>query len=293
MIDLRSLRHLVVLARRLNFVRAAEELGITQPTLSRSIQSLEGRLKVRLFDRDRSGVQLTPQGRSLAERAARLLIDADDLEQDARRSARGESGRVRFGMAPMPARAFLSKALSERVKAAPHVVHEVVVRDVEALWAMLLAAQIEFFVSPNEPMQDLSNAEIDILGEFPLSIIVRAGHPLLSEGPAGNRYPLLRSSWRGVPLPEEIEPHILGAPNVVEDFATLASVTMNTDALWFSSVCAIEEELRAGRLKEYFRAEQHVQVSAYSLARRTLSPAASAMVACLRAQVRDLNGCAE
>lgn len=72
MLDLRKLRHVVVLARRLNYVRAADELGITQPTLTRSIQALERQLQVRLFDRDHGSVNLTPRGRSIAERAGLL-----------------------------------------------------------------------------------------------------------------------------------------------------------------------------------------------------------------------------
>src|ERR671910_795599 len=132
MLELRQLRHLVALARCLNYVRAADELCITQPTLSRSIQSLERKLGVRLFDRDRGGVALTPQGRSFAERATFLLTDADDLERESKLSAAGDSGRIRFGMVPMPARALLQPVLSERLNIAPAVTCEVVVRDVEA-----------------------------------------------------------------------------------------------------------------------------------------------------------------
>ena len=50
-ISLRSLRHVLMLARTRHFGRAAEELGISQPALTRSIQSLESELGVVLFDR--------------------------------------------------------------------------------------------------------------------------------------------------------------------------------------------------------------------------------------------------
>jgi len=56
--DLRSLRQIVVLARELNYTRAAEELGLTQPALSNSIRTFEDKHQVKLFDRSRSGVQL-------------------------------------------------------------------------------------------------------------------------------------------------------------------------------------------------------------------------------------------
>ena len=293
MLSLRNLHYLVVLAQRLNYVRAADELGITQPTLSRSIQALERQLGVRLFDRDRGGVSLTPQGRLIAQRAAFLLTDAEDLEQHSRLAAQGEGGRIRFGMAPMPARALLSKVLSEQLNSAPGVTNEVVVRDVEALWGMLLSADIEFFVSPNRPLHDLAQAHVEFLGEFPLSMIVRAGHPLLVSPEEGARYPLLRSSWTGMAVPDEIQHRVLGAPNVVEDFSTLAGVTASTDGIWLSSTYAIEPELRDGSLVELLRARQHIEVNLYSLARRSRSPLATSVATALRHHITLLSGASD
>lgn len=288
MLDLRNLRHFVVLARRLNYVRAAEELGVTQPTLSRSIQSLERQLQVRLFDRNRGGVSLTPQGRVIAERAGFLLTDAEDLERYSQQAAQGERGRICFGMAPMPAHALLRQVLSDRLNVAPNVTNEVVVRDVEALWGMLLAGEIEFFVCPDRPLHDLSQARVEVLGSFPLSVIVRAGHPLLESQREGERFPLLRSSWAGVSIPHEIQQRILGAANVVEDFATLAGITASTDALWLSSAYAVRRELESGSLVELLRAQQRFDVALYTLKRRSLSPLAEAIAALLRDHIRTL-----
>lgn len=286
MIDLRKLRHLVVLAKCLNYVRAADELRITQPTLSRSIQALELQLKTLLFDRDRGGVSLTPQGRFIVERASMLLSDAEDLERHSSLAAQGEGGRIRFGMSPMPARALLSKVLSDRLSSAPNVTNEVVVRDVEPLWGMLIGGEIEFFVSADLPLQDLTLANAELLGKFPLSLIVRAGHPLLESAPEEAKYPLLRSSWSGLSVPDEVRHRVLGAANIVEDFATLARVTASTDVMWLSSAYAIEAEMRDGSLVELLRASQHIEVKMYSLARRFQSPLAKSTAAALRHHVK-------
>jgi DNA-binding transcriptional LysR family regulator len=285
MLDLRSLRYFAVLARHLHYIRAADELGITQPTLTRAIQALERQLAVRLLDRDRGGVALTPQGRLIAERAALLLTEAEDLEQHSRLAASGEGGRVRFGMTPMPAKTLLTRLLIEQLGTAPHAINAVVVRDVQALWGMLIAGEIEFFVSSERPLHDLSPVQVEPLGTVPLSIIVRPGHPLLDGGAQEQRYPLLRSTWAGVPLPEEIEPHVLGPPNIVEDFATLAAVTAATDAIWIASAYAIAAELADGSLVELMRVNRHVEVAVYALARRSRSPLASGIAATLRALV--------
>ena len=57
--DLRRIRHFVVLAETLNFRRAAERLHMAQPPLSVSIQKLESELRAKLFARESSGVVLT------------------------------------------------------------------------------------------------------------------------------------------------------------------------------------------------------------------------------------------
>jgi DNA-binding transcriptional LysR family regulator len=288
MIDLRSLRHLVALARRLSYVRAAEDLGITQPTLTRSIQALERQLQARLFDRDRGQVSLTPQGRETADRAAILLADAEALEASAKASGRGESGRIRFGLAPMPASALLPVVLADRLARTPQVINEVVVRDVEALWAMLVSGEIEFFVSPNPPLHELSQVRAEVLGTFPLSLIVRAGHPLLA-GQTGGPYPLLRSSWTGISIPDGITPHVLTRPNVIEDFGALGRLTETTDAIWLAAAYAIPEQIAAGSLVELLRAPLDVDIVAYSLRRRTRSPLALSTIKAFEAQVRELD----
>jgi DNA-binding transcriptional LysR family regulator len=291
-IQLRSLTHLVMLARRLNFARAADELGLSQSALSRSIQALEAQLGLRLFDRGRAGVALTPQGRLAVERATVLLADAEDLERQLVLSASAAAGRVRFGMAPMPARALLPALVSERLRLAPEVTNEVVVRDADALWSLLVAGDIEFFVTNEGVAFESPTPRVETLGHFPISFFVRAGHPLLLGDCPGARFPVVRASWTGLPLPASIRDRMLGAPNIVEDFGTLAVVTMTSDAIWFSSTYAVREEVASGRLCELpglgYGAPREVGVVMYSLERRSLSPWARSLKALLRAQIKAL-----
>lgn len=292
MLQLRSLRHLVILSERLNYARAAEELGLSQSALSRSIQALERQLGMRLFDRDRAGVSLTSQGRLIVERAGILLADAEDLERESLLTARGEVGRIRLGMTPMLARALLPRVLSERLKIAPDVTNEVIVRDVDALWSLLVAGEIEFFMSPEGPIPDAAQARVDTLGVFPLSLIVRAGHPLLDEACPAATYPVIRGSWAGLPLPPEIGDRMRGAPHVIEDFASLAAITAATDAIWFSSAYAVTEELRVGQLRELPHADDIpplvIRMVMYSLARRSPSPLARSFKDAFRHHVKTL-----
>jgi DNA-binding transcriptional LysR family regulator len=79
----------VAVAQTLHFRRAAEELHLTQPALSRQIQALETQLGIVLLQRDRRTVALTKAGRQLLEDAVPLLAAADAARRRAQRASRG------------------------------------------------------------------------------------------------------------------------------------------------------------------------------------------------------------
>ena len=96
MVELRQLRYFVAVAEELNFGRAAERLLIAGPSLSQQIKALERDLGVRLFDRDRRSVALTPAGSALLGPSRALLERADDLQRCARRLAGSEPVRLGY-----------------------------------------------------------------------------------------------------------------------------------------------------------------------------------------------------
>jgi DNA-binding transcriptional LysR family regulator len=294
MIELRSLRHVVVLARTLSFSRGAEELGISQPALTRSIQAIERQLEMRLFDRDRGGVALTPAGRRFAERALQLISDAEAFERDMLLTARGQGGRVRFGVAPLPARALLSGALANRLQAAPDLGNDVVVRNAEALWPLLAAGELEFFVAGDGQLPEDLPVRTEVLGYFPVSLIVRDGHPLLSGREAGATCPILMSSRHGEAstLLVSLRTRVRGVIHVIEDFNALAALVKSTDAVWITTPYGVIDELRAGSLRELdsngHPERREYRIIAYGLERRAQSPAAARFKTSLREQMLRL-----
>ncbi|HUG78017.1 MAG TPA: LysR family transcriptional regulator [Burkholderiales bacterium] len=95
--ELWQLRYFVAVAERLHFGRAAAALHISQPPLSRAIRALEARLEVRLLERSRRRVELTPEGARLLEEARRAIAQLERTVRELRRMASGEQGRLRIG----------------------------------------------------------------------------------------------------------------------------------------------------------------------------------------------------
>src|ERR1700744_3140744 len=104
-LDLTKLRAFVTLAECLHFGRAADMLHLTQPGLSRQIQTLERQLGGRLLERDRRNVALTDAGRQLLEDAVPLLAAEHATRKRVARAGRGHArlvGGFRAGVIPTP-----------------------------------------------------------------------------------------------------------------------------------------------------------------------------------------------
>jgi DNA-binding transcriptional LysR family regulator len=95
-VELRQLRYFVVVAEELNFGRAAERLLIAGPSLSQQIKALEHGLGVRLFDRDRRSVALTPAGAVLLPHVRVLLERAEDVQRRAAEMAGSQPVRLGY-----------------------------------------------------------------------------------------------------------------------------------------------------------------------------------------------------
>jgi len=94
---LRELECFAAVAEELSFTRAARRLRLAQPPLSRHIRSLEEKIGSRLFAREPRRVSLTPEGRLFYEESRDILPQLVRAGELVRRSARGETARLRLG----------------------------------------------------------------------------------------------------------------------------------------------------------------------------------------------------
>ena len=98
--DLRYLRYFIAVAEELNFTRAAEQLHTVQPSLSQQIRRLEEIVGTPLFWREKHHLQLSAAGRVFLVEARKLLVQANEAEEEAQRAARAESGSLAVSFVP-------------------------------------------------------------------------------------------------------------------------------------------------------------------------------------------------
>lgn len=95
--DIRHFRYFLAVARQGNFTRAAEQLGIAPPTLTRQIQDMENELGTRLFVRQTREVSLTEAGAALLIEAEATVRQFEYAQHNAQRAGRGDIGHIELG----------------------------------------------------------------------------------------------------------------------------------------------------------------------------------------------------
>ncbi|MGN9777391.1 LysR family transcriptional regulator [Micromonospora sp. H33] len=98
--QLHQLRYFVAVAELRHFTQAADQVGITQPSLSKQIHALEADLGAPLFERVRGKIGLTAAGEVLLPLAKRILADVDTATREVQELVGLRRGRVRLGATP-------------------------------------------------------------------------------------------------------------------------------------------------------------------------------------------------
>ncbi len=177
--SLRQLEYFVALAETGSFRAAAEHCGISQPSLSVQLASLEKRLGQRLAERTRSGVILTPAGREVHERARAILDATRNLVNRFGAPRTGLTGTIRFG-----ASATLGPYLLPHVIARLHSLHpelNLYIREAppDALAAELARGDFDMILVQLPVRGDVTPIR---LFREPLELVVARDHPFAARG---------------------------------------------------------------------------------------------------------------
>lgn len=181
---LRQLRYLVAVADTLSFRRAAALCHVTQPTLSEQLQGLEARLGVRLVERSRHRVVLSPVGREAAERAREVLEGVQGIIDLARAAPGLLEGVIRLGLPPTLGPYLLPCLLPALHERHPALVLEPREGQSRELRARLVEGELDLLLDQAPPVPDPDLAAEPVAAEAMLLAFPRA-HPLAGHGVIG------------------------------------------------------------------------------------------------------------
>lgn len=175
--ELRTIRYFLAAAREENMTRAAEILHVTQPTLSKQIQSLEDELGKKLFIRHSFRIELTEEGILLKKRAEDLVKMADKILGEFLMLDDIVGGDIYFGLAESYQIRYLAAEIKNFKNTYPNLRYHITSGDTEQVTEKLDKGLIDFAVLAEEP--DLTKYNYLIFPEADIwGLIIPSGSKL-------------------------------------------------------------------------------------------------------------------
>ncbi|MDR7127559.1 LysR family transcriptional regulator [Pseudotabrizicola sp. 4114] len=174
-----NLRHAVAfkaVAEHLNFSRAAAQLNIAQPAISRTVRDLEDIIGVELLRRTTRRVELTEAGRNFYRDLRSVLHDAEAAEQNAQLIGSGAKARLRLGYTTINGHSLMPQLVREATFRNPKLWFEPIFAPGSIQRDMLLDNQLDFALVENAYRSAAINT-IPVM-ETSLHLVTARGHPL-------------------------------------------------------------------------------------------------------------------
>ncbi|WP_243770623.1 MULTISPECIES: LysR substrate-binding domain-containing protein [Mucilaginibacter] len=133
-------------AQRLSFTKAASELFITQPAVTKHIKELEQQLSVQLFKRNGNNISLTTAGKTLEKYAEKIFQTYTDLETELAQLNNLEAGTLHIGASTTVAQTILPKLLAMFKKTYPKVTFNFIQANTDQISQLVLAEKIDIAI---------------------------------------------------------------------------------------------------------------------------------------------------
>jgi len=284
--DTQNLSAFIAVAESASFTQAAEALHLSQPAVSKRIGALEEQIGQPLFDRVGRRVSLTDAGRTLLPYARKVLQDLEDGRRALSHLHEKVAGRLSIGTSHHIGLHRLPPVLRAFTQQYPEVDLDLHFMDSEVACQAVLAGKLELGIV-TLPTQPLAQLEMRPVWDDPLSVVVAPEHPLARR--RGVRLQDLAA--HPAVLPDEatythrivtralqqhgLTPRIRMATNYLETLKMLVAIGLGWSVLPDSMIDGTIRRLAIPQL------QLHRELGAVWHERRTLSGAATALLACL------------
>jgi DNA-binding transcriptional LysR family regulator len=232
---------LAALDKHRNLRRAAAAIHTTQPAATASLQQLEERLGVELFERQARGMVPTTYGEAMIRYARGVLHDFEHAAQEISSLVSGAAGLLRIGSVMGAVPTLLTNTLTRFRKSNPNVRLTILVETSDLIVPALIRGELDIVLGRLPDSLYSHNLTIEPLEGEPMCVVGRPNHPMMNMGSL-SIVDLLPCQWilhpDGSPMRRRIEQAfqaagIITIPNILETASILATTSLiaNTDAL--------------------------------------------------------------
>ncbi|WP_432720795.1 LysR family transcriptional regulator [Jeongeupia wiesaeckerbachi] len=173
----REIEYFLLVCANRNIARAADDLGMSQPALTRAIQRLEAQMGVKLFLRTPRGVEPTAIGEVLRKNCESARVLLHDAEHEIAQMAAGQLGHVRIGIGPTIARHIGQRLLPRLITERPGARVQVHVAFNAELFERLELGELDFVVAGLPDVLPPGLIARPLM-QIDMCVVVRTGHPL-------------------------------------------------------------------------------------------------------------------
>jgi DNA-binding transcriptional LysR family regulator len=283
-----KLQQLITVARSGSFSKAATELNISQPALSRSIAAIEAHYGFQIFNRLGHGVHVTAAGAQVIAQAEPLLQSMHVFDNNLRLFASGKVGNVAIGFSALLASQVLGQFAGEFFTKGQRAQLRVLIRPGNILLETLKNDEIEIFFFPESHIEPAPEIELEPVGSIIPACVVRSRHPL------AGRPDLKLNDLAGFPWASSVDPPALRGVDIpgrfiCDNYHILRDAVLRSDLVCICSSSFVAQQLRDGTLREIkIKGLVLPETTIYmaKLRGRVLSPLAEEAVKRMRAHLK-------
>lgn len=177
-LDLRQLRYFIKVAEYLSFTEAANQLFVAQSAISQQIADLEDKVGVKLFQRSKRSVQLTPAGTVFLKEAVQLVNKSIEAIDKARQAESGIIGSLSVGFLAPHVKAFLPQLIKRFHSQYPNIELQFNHFPIRMLKEALENDELDIGFTAPSGLSRIDTIQTKMIHKAPYCIVVPRGHPL-------------------------------------------------------------------------------------------------------------------
>jgi|GEM_PF-987535 len=294
MITVKHLQHLLAIIEQGTIHRAAESLHLTHTAVTRSLNKLEEGLGVALFERSKAGMTPTAFCLQITGSCQQVLVDIGEIKREADIYRNLSGGLLRIAVGKAARGLILRDTLPLFHARYPKITVHITEDTPEQLVESLHGRELDIVIAGSGSYRDVEDLSLQLLQKIPMSILVRPGHPLITEIEAGLQclihYPLVGATMIGKSHPVykllstylEVEQKESDRwPTIMcSDYPTIENILVSSDACLIGPVREFSRQLAEGRLVSIDIPGRDISLdlSVIEIANRMRSPAAQAFI---------------